>query len=83
MAMPVGESSIRKTITTRYNVAEHLRLPEEMATCLEVCLEETEGAISDYQLLNICIPSSVKMPPARQMGSPMNGNQEKRSDQTP
>jgi DNA-binding phage protein len=32
-----------KTITTRYDVAEHLRTPEEMAACLEACLEEADG----------------------------------------
>ncbi|MCD6384405.1 putative addiction module antidote protein [Candidatus Sumerlaeota bacterium] len=32
-----------KTITTRYDVAEHLRTPEEMATYLEACLEEASG----------------------------------------
>jgi probable addiction module antidote protein len=34
---------MRKTITTRYNVAEHLRTPEEMAAYLEACLAEAEG----------------------------------------
>lgn len=29
-----------KTTTTRYDVAEHLRTPEEMAAYLEACLEE-------------------------------------------
>ena len=29
-----------KTITTRYDVAEHLRTPDEMAAYLEACLEE-------------------------------------------
>ena len=29
-----------KTITTRYDVAEHLRTPEEMAAYLQACLEE-------------------------------------------
>ena len=29
-----------KTITTRYDVAEHLRTPEEMAAYLEACLQE-------------------------------------------
>lgn len=34
-----------KTITSRYDVAEHLRTPEEMAAYLEACLEEaTEDA---------------------------------------
>jgi probable addiction module antidote protein len=32
-----------KTITTRYDVAELLRTPEEMAAYLEACLEETNG----------------------------------------
>jgi probable addiction module antidote protein len=29
-----------ETVTTRYDVAEHLRSPEEMAAYLEACLEE-------------------------------------------
>src|SRR4030042_5910769 len=32
-----------KTITTRYDVAEHLRTSEEMAAYLEACLEEANG----------------------------------------
>jgi probable addiction module antidote protein len=32
-----------KTRTTRYDVAEHLRTPEEMAAYLEACLDEAEG----------------------------------------
>lgn len=32
-----------KTPTTRYDVAEHLRTPEEMAAYLEACLEESHG----------------------------------------
>src|SRR5689334_15832391 len=32
-----------KTITHRYDVAEHLRSPEEMAAYLEACLEEADG----------------------------------------
>ncbi len=31
-----------KTVTTKYDVAEHLRTPEEMAAYLEACLEETK-----------------------------------------
>jgi len=31
-----------KTITTRYDVAEHLRTPEEMAAYLEACLEDAK-----------------------------------------
>ena len=30
----------KKTVTTRYDVAEHLRTPDEMAAYLEACLEE-------------------------------------------
>jgi probable addiction module antidote protein len=33
----------KKTTTTRYDVAEHLRTPEEMAAYLEACLEEADG----------------------------------------
>ena len=29
--------------TTRYDVAEHLRTPEEMAAYLEACIEEADG----------------------------------------
>ena len=32
-----------KTTTTRYDVAEHLRTPKEMAAYLEACLEEADG----------------------------------------
>src|ERR1700745_1829594 len=32
-----------KTVTSRYDVAEHLRTPEEMAAYLEACLEEANG----------------------------------------
>jgi probable addiction module antidote protein len=34
---------MRKTVTTRYDVVEHLRSPEEMAAYLEACLEEAGG----------------------------------------
>jgi probable addiction module antidote protein len=34
---------MEKTITTRYDVAEHLRTPAEMAAYLEACLEEANG----------------------------------------
>ena len=33
----------KKTTTTRYDVAEHLRTPEEMAAYLEACLVEANG----------------------------------------
>ena len=32
-----------KTKTTRYDVTEHLRTPEEMAAYLEACFEEANG----------------------------------------
>ena len=32
-----------KTKTTRYDVAEHLRTPEEMAAYFEACLEEAKA----------------------------------------
>ncbi len=32
-----------KTLTSPYDVAEHLRTPEEMAAYLEACLEEANG----------------------------------------
>ena len=34
------EQTMDKTKTTRYDVAEHLRTPEEMAAYLEACFEE-------------------------------------------
>jgi probable addiction module antidote protein len=34
---------MKKTATSRYDVAEHLRTPEEMAAYLEACLEEANG----------------------------------------
>ncbi|QFY42186.1 putative addiction module antidote protein [Candidatus Methylospira mobilis] len=32
-----------KTVTTRYDVAEHLRTSEEMAAYLDACFEEADG----------------------------------------
>ena len=32
-----------KTKTTRYDLAEHLRTPEEMAAYFEACLQEANG----------------------------------------
>lgn len=32
-----------KAVTTRYDVAEHLRTPQEMAAYLEACLAEADG----------------------------------------
>ncbi|HQY27975.1 MAG TPA: putative addiction module antidote protein [Burkholderiaceae bacterium] len=34
---------MKRTSTTRYDVAEHLRSAEEMAAYLEACLEEADG----------------------------------------
>jgi probable addiction module antidote protein len=34
---------MKKTVTTRYDVAEHLRTPKEMAAYLEACFEEANG----------------------------------------
>jgi probable addiction module antidote protein len=34
---------MKKTPTTRYDVAEHLRTPKEMAAYLEACFEEADG----------------------------------------
>jgi len=35
--------TMTKTVTSPYDIAEHLRTPEEMAAYLEVCMEEAEG----------------------------------------
>lgn len=32
-----------KTVTTGYDIAEHLRTPEEIAAYFEACLEEADG----------------------------------------
>jgi probable addiction module antidote protein len=37
---------MRKTKTTRYDVAEHLRSPAEMAAYLEACIETSNGDAS-------------------------------------
>lgn len=37
---------MNKTTTSRYDIAEHLRTPEEMAAYLEACLEEARGDAS-------------------------------------
>ena len=34
---------MEKTITTKYDVSEHLRSPEEMVAYLEACIEEANG----------------------------------------
>src|SRR6056297_2996707 len=35
--------NMSKTTTTRYDVAQHLRTPEDMAAYLEACFEESDG----------------------------------------
>lgn len=35
--------NMAKTVTTKYDVAEHLRNPEEMAAYLEACMEQANG----------------------------------------
>jgi len=35
-----------KTVTTKYEVSEHLRTPQEMAAYLEMCIEEANGDAS-------------------------------------
>lgn len=37
------EYAMINTVTTRYDIAEHLRTPEEIAAYLEACLEEADG----------------------------------------
>jgi probable addiction module antidote protein len=37
---------MKKTITTHYDVAEHLRTPTEMAAYLDACIEESDGDAS-------------------------------------
>lgn len=34
---------MKKTLTSSYDVAEHLRTPEEMALYLDACIEEADG----------------------------------------
>lgn len=41
--MTCGVGPVAKTKTTRYDVAEHLRTPKEMAAYLEACFEEAQG----------------------------------------
>lgn len=38
-----GAVDVTKVATSRYDVAEHLRTPEEMAAYLQACLEEADG----------------------------------------
>jgi len=36
-------NKMKKTITSSYDVAEHLRTPKEMALYLQACIEESNG----------------------------------------
>lgn len=38
-----GVAAMTKTTTTRYDVADHLRTPEEIAAYFDACLEEADG----------------------------------------
>ncbi len=35
-----------RTVTTKYDISEHLRTPQEMAAYLEMCIEESNGDAS-------------------------------------
>lgn len=43
LARNLSERRMGRTTTTRFDVAEHLQTPEEMAAYLEACLEEADG----------------------------------------
>jgi len=43
LADNLTEENLMKTTTSPYDVAEHLRTPEEMAAYLEACIEEADG----------------------------------------
>jgi putative addiction module killer protein/probable addiction module antidote protein len=43
LARNLLELKMAKTTTSKYDVAEHLRTPEEMAAYLEACIEEADG----------------------------------------
>jgi hypothetical protein len=43
-----------KTVTTRYDVAEHLRTPEEMAAYLEACLESEASFVCVHPRGELC-----------------------------
>ena len=48
-----------KTATTRYDIAEHLRTPEEMAAYLDACIEEAHG---DAALIAKALGDIVRAP---------------------
>ena len=57
-----------KTITSHYDVAEHLRTPEEMAAYLEACLDEADGdagfiakALGDIARVKVCRKSPATL----------------------
>ena len=43
LACDLQVKTMTKTVTSRYDVAEHLRTPEEMAAYLEASIEEVDG----------------------------------------
>ena len=43
LARNLEVDTMTKTVTSPYDVAEHLRTPEEMAAYLEACIEEADG----------------------------------------
>lgn len=43
LAKNLWETVMAKTKTQRYDVAEHLRTPKEMALYLDACMEESDG----------------------------------------
>jgi probable addiction module antidote protein len=61
--------TMTKTATTRYDVAEHLRTPEEMAAYLEACLEEANGDAAFLAKARGDI-ARAKGAPARTAGAP-------------
>lgn len=46
LSLNLQEKIMAKTKTSKYDVAEHLRTPEEMAAYLEACFEEANGDAS-------------------------------------
>lgn len=64
--------AVKMTKTTRYDVAEHLRSPEEMALYLEACLAEAGGdtaffvkALSDVALAEAAASQLKRIQPTR------------------
>jgi probable addiction module antidote protein len=63
-----------KTKTSRYDVAEHLRTPEEMAAYLEACFEESNGdAVFIDEALEDIARAKAMMQIAQDKGISMEG----------